>query len=58
MPRRRAAVRLRNVSGNIVFESPVLIGIVQRHSLYHVTLPGGFEPRISIGATSGMYLTR
>jgi len=45
-------------SGSTVFESPPLIGTVQPNSVHYVTLPGETEPRMSIGTTGGMYLTR
>jgi len=45
-------------SGGIVFESPALIGAPQRDSVHYVTLPGETRQRISIGTSSGMYLTR
>jgi hypothetical protein len=45
-------------SGGIVFESPPLIGTIQRDSVHYVTLPGETRPRISIGTSAGMYLTR
>lgn len=45
-------------SGGVVFESPPLIGAVQRGSVHYVTLPGETRPRMSIGTSAGMYLTR
>jgi hypothetical protein len=45
-------------SGGVVFESPRLIGSLQRDSVHYVTLPGETRQRISIGTSSGMYLTR
>ena len=45
-------------SGGVVFESPTLIGSVQRKSVHYVTLPGETRPRVSIGTANGMYLTR
>jgi hypothetical protein len=45
-------------SGNIVWESPPLVGVVQPGSVHYVTLPGETVPRISIGTSAGMYLTR
>jgi hypothetical protein len=45
-------------SGGVVFESPPLIGSVQRGSVHYVTLPGETSPRMSIGTSAGMYLTR
>jgi hypothetical protein len=45
-------------SGGVVSESPRLIGSLQRDSVHYVTLPGETLQRISIGTSSGMYLTR
>jgi len=45
-------------SGGVVFESPALIGAVQRDSVNYVTLPGETRTRISIGTSNAMYLTR
>jgi hypothetical protein len=45
-------------SGGIVYESPGLVGTVQRDSVHYVTLPGETQPRISIGTSAAMYLTR
>ena len=45
-------------TGGIVFESPPLIGEVQRNSIQYVTLPGETRPRMSFGTSGGMYLTR
>ena len=45
-------------SGGVVSESPRLIGSLQRDSVQYVTLPGETRQRISIGTSSGMYLTR
>ena len=45
-------------SGGVVFESRPLTGAIQRDSIHYVTLPGETVPRISIGTSAGMYLTR
>jgi hypothetical protein len=45
-------------TGGIIFESPALIGAVQRDSIHYVTLPGETRPRISIGTSAAMYLTQ
>ena len=45
-------------AGGVVFESPPLLGLVQRSSINYVTLPGETEQRMSIGTSVGMYLTR
>jgi len=45
-------------TGGIVFESPPLVGDIQRNSINYVTLPGETRQRISIGTSVGMYLTR
>jgi hypothetical protein len=45
-------------TGSIVFESPPLVGAVQHDSVHYFTPPGETVPRMSIGTSGGMYLTR
>jgi hypothetical protein len=45
-------------AGDVVSESPALVGLVQPGSVHYVTLRGETVPRISIGTSAGMYLTR
>jgi hypothetical protein len=45
-------------TGALVFQSPQLIGAIQRNSIHYVVLPGEAVPRMSFGTSAAMYLTR